>query len=175
MAVFIENSVDYHTENRTNSQGIYETVTEVTPISTTLFLMSLDRDTALADLQSKAEAKQKEVEELSEQLQAKKALHEKELQELRQQVRSLQRDIGQTREEESRAFKSMEETRAKYDQSLVAAERAKNQLQKLWIELGRSKMRELLGSKAEPPDPITEPKTAHERIADDEEAEDLPF
>jgi len=104
---------------------------------------------------------------------------ESEVANLRKQVRGQTTIEDKLEKDLAAALGAVEEANAKADEAekkrkaaITAMNKAtklyQGQMEILWNELGAAKMRELLGHDVESPIPLPKPKTAMERIADDD-------
>lgn len=156
--------------------------TDYREVSHTKFLMTQSKESAIADLQAQVTTLSLELEDAQAALlssgREQQSLindHKSQVARLDNTVKSLQEDLGKAREDEREAYEKLEAS----EKTLKENQKYQDQLQKLWVELGRSKMKEILGSNAEPPEPLGKSPTVYERLSSDDHSrddeDDLPF
>jgi hypothetical protein len=175
VAIVQEQGTTTESDNVHNPQsGIMEYVTKSYPATFTRYIVTQSADEALNQLllkidqtksecemawerANKAEAKLRDVEER----------YEKDNQRLQQQVVDLQLTLERNREE-------LWAGRQRADQKLSETNKLQEQIKRVWIHVGIDRMRQILGESVKCPLPVPEPRSAHERVATDDD-DDIPF
>jgi hypothetical protein len=161
--------------------GITQTVMESMLITNTMFLMSQSEEGALADLQGRLDLKELDTEHLKSEHKEEVLIYVKQEAKIQDALRGKERQIKRLQTDLGAALGASESLTAKCDdltRDTKTYQDHQDQLQRLWVELGSAKMRGVLGLDAKAPRPLSEPKTAHERVADDHHpdlADDIPF
>jgi predicted RNase H-like nuclease (RuvC/YqgF family) len=172
VAVVQEQTTEPVSDNTPNPQtGVMEYITRYHPSTTTRFLVTQSPNEAMAELQAKldqAENERYEAQEKARKLEDNVTRVERECEE---QIRRLRRETENAAQQRDKAYTELEQA----GQKLSELYEVQDQMKRLWAQLGVERMRQLLGEGVECPIPVPEPKSAHERIAEAVEGDDIPF
>lgn len=170
VAVVQEQTTEPVSDNVPNPQtGIIEYVTRYHPSTTTHFILTQDPNDAMAELQTKLDQavnERYEAQEKARKLEDRVTQVERECEE---QIRRLRREAEDAAQQRDKAYTELEQAMGKLNELNELEDRMK----RLWTQLGVERMRQLLGEGVECPLPVTEPKSAHQRVAEDDD--DIPF